>query len=443
MTSETIITNPISTLLGTVGPQQAVPQVEAAKARAAKAGGPAAAAAPATKATPPGPVGKAGARKRHYGILASFVLLVVAPVLTTGFYLYAIAKDQYISTVSFSVRAEEISSALSLLGGLSSLSGTSSSDADILYQFIQSQELVQRVDEKLNLRKIYGKPAFDPYFAFNPDSSIEALVKYWRRVVKIAYDHSTGLIELQVHAFDPRDAQKVAQEIYDQSSAMINQLSATGRDDATRYAKEDLDTAIERVKVARTALTEFRSRTQIIDPSADIQSQMGLLNSLQQQMTESIVELNLLQTSAQAKGDPRIEETRRRIEVIQKLIDKERDKFGGGGVNTANPTETTAAEGGGAAKENSNYSTLVGQFEELNVDREFAEKAYLAALAGYDTALAKAQRQSRYLAAYVSPTLAQESIVPQRLQSLLVVLALVLAGWSILMLVYYSVRDRR
>jgi capsular polysaccharide transport system permease protein len=190
-------------------------------------------------------------------------------------------------------------------------------------------------------------------------------------------------------------------------------------------------------------MTAFRSRTQIIDPSADIQSQMGLLNSLQQQMTASIVELNLLQSTAPAKGDPRLEQAQRRIEVIQKLIDKERDKFGGGvGLTPSSPTDTPAAAGD-AKTTTGNYSTLIGQFEELNVDRDFAEKAYLAALAGYDTALAKAQRQSRYLAAYVNPTLAQESIAPKRLQSLLVVMALALGAWSILLLIYYSVRDRR
>lgn len=442
MTSETIITNSIPAPSGKIGAQPVAPQAGAAKVGVVKPLGPAAAASNPAKASPPGPVAKAKARQRHYGFLASFILLVLAPVLTAGFYLYAIAKDQYISTVSFAVRTEELSSALSLLGGLTSLSGASSSDADILYQFIQSQELVQRVDEKLDLRAIYSKPTFDPYFAFSPEGSIEALVKYWHSVVKIAYDRSTGLIELQVHAFNPQDAQRIAQEIYGQSSAMINQLSATGRSDATRYAKEDLDTAIERIKLARTALTEFRSRTQIIDPSADIQSQMGLLNSLQQQMTASIVELNLLQSTAQAKGDPRLEEAQRRIEVIQKLIDKEREKFGGGGIAASGPTAAPAAEGD-AADDTSNYSTLIGQFEKLNVDREFAEKAYLAALAGYDTALAKAQRQSRYLAAYVNPTLAQESIAPKRLQSLLVVLALTLSGWSILLLIYYSVRDRR
>lgn len=378
----------------------------------------------------PDAVGRARAHLRHYGILTSFVVTVVIPSLVSLFYLFVIAEDQYASSVSFSVRSEDLGSALSLLGGLSSLSGASSSDADILYQFIQSQELVQRIDDKIDLHMIYSKPTFDPVYAFDKDGSIEDLVSYWSSMVKIFYDRGTGLIELRVQAFDPQDAQRVAQEIYDQSSLMINQLSAIGRVDTTRYAKQDLDTAIERLKAARTALTEFRSRTQIVDPSADIQSQMGLLNTLQQQMTASVVELNLLQATSKPEGDPRIEESERRIAVIQKLIDQEREKFGvGKGVN--------APDG------ENNFSTLVGEFERLNVDREFAEKAYLAALATYDTAVAKAQRQSRYLAAHVMPTLAEDARYPQRTETVLLIAGLLLAAWGIAMLIYYSVRDRR
>jgi capsular polysaccharide transport system permease protein len=159
-------------------------------------------------------------------------------------YLFAIAEDQYASSLSFSVRSENIEDTLGILGGLSSLSGTSSSDTDVLYQFIQSQELVKRVDARIDLRAIYSKPDFDPYYAFDKTGSIEDMVDYWRSMVKTFYDSGTGLIELRVHAFDPVDAQKIAQEIYNQSSAMINHLSAIGRDDATRCAKDDMNRAM-------------------------------------------------------------------------------------------------------------------------------------------------------------------------------------------------------
>lgn len=413
------------------GQRPAAPQaapVQAPPVQAPPVQAPPVQAKPAEPQKVPAAVAWARMRLRHYGILFSFLAIVVAPALATLAYLYLIAEDQYASTVSFSVRSEEIAPSLSLLGSLSSLQGNSTVDADILYEYIQSQDLVQGVDEKLDLRAIYSKATGDPVFAFDKDGSIEDLVAYWGSMVKIFYDRGTGLIELRVQAFDPHDAQNVAAAIYADSSRLINQLSATGREDTTRYAKEDLDAAVTRLKEARTALTEFRSRTQIVDPSADIQSQMGLLSTLQQQLTAAMIELNLLQSSASPKGDPRIGETERRIAVIQKMIEDERAKFGVG--SAAKPGDDS-------------FSTLVGEFERLSVDREFAEKAYLAALAAYDGAVAAAQRQNRYLAAHVRPTLAEAALYPQRLQISLVVFALLLAIWGILMLVYYSVRDRR
>lgn len=384
------------------------------------------AAAPAPKGLPQ-PVSPAGVKKRHFGILGSFALVVLIPLLLSTAYLFTVARDQYTSTIGFAVRSETVSSALGMLGGLASLSGTSSSDTDILYQYIQSQELVEKVDARLDLRRLYSKPEFDPVFTVDPDASIEALTRYWQRVVRIFYDNGTGLIELRVHAFDPQDARDVAQAIFEESSIMINMLSATARADATSYARDELDRAVERLSLARIALTQFRSRTQIVDPLADIQGQMGLLNSLQQQLSAAMIELSLLRETTRPE-DPRISQGERRIAVIETMIAEERRKLGGG------------TEGG---ENGSGMSTLVGEFERLSVDREFAEQAYLAALTAFENAQAEAQRKSRYLAAYSGPTLAQEPLYPRRGVLVGLVLAFTLMIWSIGLLIYYSVRDRR
>ena len=97
-------------------------------------------------------------------------------------------------------------------------------------------------------------------------------------------------------------------------------------------------------------------------------------------------------------------------------------------------------EVGGLGKD---YPTLMAEYEGLIVDREYAETAYRAALTALDAARAKISRQSRYLATYVEPTLSQEAEYPQReILAGLAALFLVLA-WSIMALVYYSLRDRR
>ncbi|KNG92250.1 hypothetical protein ATO11_18500 [Pseudaestuariivita atlantica] len=368
---------------------------------------------------------RARPRRRHFMLVLSLLLMVAAPTGVAGWYLYTVAADQYHSTVGFSVRKEEINSPVEILGGITSLSGSATSDTDILYEFIQSQEMVEAVDAVLDLRAIYSKAPDDPVFSFDPSGSREDLVDYWNRVVRIFYDSGTQLIELRVTAFEAADAQAVAQAVFDESSRMINQLSAIARDDATRYAREELDRAVDRLRKARQAVTEFRSKNQIVDVDADIQGQMGLLTSLQAQQAEALIELDLLRETTR-ENDPRIVNAERKLEVISRRIADERKKLG---VDDEGQRES--------------YATLVGEFEVLTVDREFAESAYTAALASYDAALSEAQRQSRYLAAYIQPTLAEEARYPQRAVLLALIGGFLFLGWALITLVFYSIRDRR
>lgn len=368
-------------------------------------------------------------KKRHWGLMASFVAVVVLPFVATVLYLAFEANDQYMSTTGFTVRSQESGGATELLGGLAQFAGGSTaSDSDILYEFIQSQEMVEAVDAKIDLRAHYTVPwPGDWAFALWPDATMEDLVWYWQRIVGISYDSGTGLIQVQAKAFDAQTARAVATAILSESQDRINALNNRAREDAMRYARDDLDTAIARLKGAREALTRFRTRTKIVDPEADIQGRMGVMNNLQQQLAEALIEYDLLRGTT-SDTDPRLTKTQQRIDVIRERIRIERQTFASDNTDT------------GAVGED--YPTLIAEFESLNVDLQYAEEAYRAALTALEVAREDAARQSRYLATYVKPTLAQASEYPKRwILSGLAGLFLVLI-WSIGTLIYYSIRDR-
>ncbi|SHF80006.1 capsular polysaccharide transport system permease protein [Loktanella atrilutea] len=373
--------------------------------------------------------GPARGRRRHRVLALSFVVMVLLPILASGFYLYTRAADQYASTLGFTVRSEDGTSASDLLGGLSASlgGGGSASDANILYEFIRSQEIVRKVGATLDLEQMYTRHAdTDPLLSYSTNGTIEDLTDYWQRMVRISYDNTTGLTELTVLAFDPADARQIAEAIYAESSRMINALSDVVRDDATRYAQQDLDLALERLKTAREALTAFRLANQIVDPNADIQTQMGLLSTLQTQQANALIEFEQLRETA-SSTDPRLDQARRKLAVIEQLIAAERQKFGKGG----------------GGEDGVEYARTISDFERLTVEREYAETTYAAALAALDGARAAASRQSLYLAAYITPTLAEKSEYPQRglILGLLVLFSLLI--WSIACLIYYALRDRR
>ncbi|MCA0922785.1 sugar transporter [Pseudooceanicola nanhaiensis] len=371
---------------------------------------------------------RASFHRRHWGLLLSFFLVVIVPLTAAATYLYGVSLDRYGSITGFTVRSEESGGASELLGGIVQFTGSSSSsNSAILYEFIQSQEMVEAIDAQFDLRAIFSAHwGDDPLFSLWPDASIEELLWYWQQAVRISFDQSSGLIEVRVIALDADTAQSLAQGIVAESQKKINEMNQNARADAMRYAEADLAEAIERLKTARGALTAFRTRTQIVDPSADIQGQMGVVNSLQQQLASALVELDLLRSTSSTQ-DPRVTQVQRQIDAIRSRIADERasfanDKFGSGEAD---------------------YPTLMAEYEGLTVDREYAEESYRAALTALDAARAQASRQSLYLATYIQPTLPQDSKFPQRGMILGLLAAFLVLVWGILTLIYYSLRDRR
>ncbi len=372
------------------------------------------------------PAGKSRLRPRHYGLLASFGLLVVAPVLISAWYLWARAADQYVSITGFSVHREDVNPASSLLGGLAGFSGSSSTDTDILYQYIHSQQLVADLDATMDLRGMWSKPAGDPVFAYDTSGQIEDLVDYWRDMVSVRYDSATRLIEVRVLAFAPQDAQALTTAILAKSTAMINRLNEVASQDTYRYAQEQLSRTTEALVMARAEVTRFRNLHQMVDPGAELVAQSGVIATLQQELTGAQVRLDMLRTTT-VETDRRLPQAARRVAVIEAQIGAERQKLGQGGGDSG-------AQG---------YADLVAEFERLGVERQFAEEGYHAARVAFEVARADAERQGRYLAAHIAPTLPESARYPARGMMLAIIAAFALALWSIAALIYYAQRDRR
>lgn len=380
------------------------------------------AASPARSAPPPPETAPARLRGRHRMILASFVVVVVLPVLAATGYLYTRAVDQFHSEVAFSIRSEEVSSAAAgLLGAITQIGSGSASDADILYEYIRSQRIVEAVDGDLDLRAIYTRPEGDPVFALQEGAAIEDLLDYWHDMVTVDFESGTGIIRVRANAFTRDDAHAIAQAILVESSALVNALSEQSREDAVGFARDELAEAEDNLRLMRQRLSDFRIENRIVDPTADVAGQMGLLNALQSELAQALVERDEL-LSFVGDDDQRVLQANRGIDAITGRIEQERATLG-------------VAEGA--------LPEIVGTYEELLVDLEFANAAYTQTLAGLAAARAEARRQSRYLAPHIQPTMAQNALYPRRaMLSGLIALFLTL-GWGVLMLIYYNVRDNR
>lgn len=372
----------------------------------------------------PQEVGSARLMKRHYALIISLFTVVLLPTILTSAYMFLIAKDQYSSKLSFSVRSSDAGSSPLMLLGMPQLTGTTTADTDILYQYLRSQRVVEQVNNKIGLKSIYASEGGDFFFSLSPNASIEEMVNFWNRMVRVVLDTRTGIISVEVLSFNPHQSQSLAVAIEKLATDLLNQLSVAARADATKYAKHDLDKALRRLVDARTNLTLFRNKTRLIDPSSTLQTQIGLLELLSQKLVDAEIELALLLDEL-SKNDPRVERAEKKTITIRERLEDEKTKLG------SQPNVET------------NYAEIVSEYESLTVEKEYAEQQYVSALAAMDAAAAEAQRQTRYLASHIEPTLAQEATHPKRLITTLLVFIISLLFWSLFVLVFYSARDRQ
>lgn len=366
-------------------------------------------------------------RRRKFALWFSFLLMVAAPTGLGSWYLFEKAADQYVSYVSFAVRSPDATAASPMMELFGGGSDTTRADTQILYEYLQSQPLVVRVDAALDLRAVYNDPRADTVFRYGDDPSIEGLVEYWNLAQTVSYDSAAGIIYVEIRAFDPDDAQAIATALVGESERLINDLSAKSRRDAIAFALADLKEAETRVRDVRVALQRFRGAAGTADVSLDIQSAMSLVSSLRERRAEIAADFD---SRKQMLGpdSPTLLALGRQLDAVDEQISLEESRI--------------ASSGSDGSAESGSLADAAGMQEELMVERQFAENMYTAALASVETARAEARRSQRYLAIHIDPTRSDEAEHPRRWTLSIALGALCLVLWSILQLIASSIRDR-
>lgn len=366
---------------------------------------------------------KARTRPRHWLVLLSFFLVVVGPAGYANWYLHEKAADMFASKLAFTIESDDspiLTGFEALLGGGSS--GGSADKAEVLYGFIRSQNLVETLDERLDLRAVYNKGGEDWFFQLGPDAPIEDLVDYWQSVAIVSF--AGGIVSVEVRAFTPEDAQRIASAVLDESTALINQMSEDAREDALRDARENLEEKEANLTARRRALAELRATDQIISPEIELPQILARIGELEGQLDIERIKLDELLQFAPS-GDSRIVSAERRISTLESLIEQERRKLA-----SASGSEQTMSES-------------VGRFETATVDVEIAQAAYTAALASYESARTEARRQSIYLTAHIAPTKAETPAYPEKYFLGGLTTLFLFLGWVVLVMIGYNIKDRR
>ena len=372
-----------------------------------------------------------GAPPRYAAKIGAFVsslniwfwALVGLPTLIAGVYYFALASDLYLSEVKFVVHGPAKGPASSISAMLMSAAASSvSEDTYAVHEYLMSRDAVRRLEKEDDLRQLLGRPEGDLITRFPGilfwRKDFEALYKAYSNFVSVEVDSSSGVSTLDVKAYRPEDAQRVAQALLTFSEQLINALNERARHDALAVFKREVDSTEQNIAKIQSELTAYRVKQKMLDPKSASAGPIGLLAQMNAQLASS--KGQLAEIIRNSPSSPHIPLIRTRINSLEKLIAEERGKITGGSGSVA---------------------TALGEYERLDVQRLLAEKTLASAFTSLEAARLEAQRQQLYLETIAQPNLADYPLYPKRLASFATVAATCLLVYGIAWLLVSGVRE--
>ncbi|MBS7544289.1 hypothetical protein [Ancylobacter oerskovii] len=351
------------------------------------------------------------ARKR---LGLSFFIAVIVPTLCAAFYLAFLSTPRFLAEAKFVVRGT-----LELIGGestrfsrdLSGLSGlTNNQEGHILVDHVMSQAVVERLLNKIDLYAIYHIPRRTPDSAPQQDPAIEKLMAAWRSMVHVTMDSVTGILTLDVQAYSAENAILVSQGILDESTAMVNELTARARQDRLERATKEVELARADLDNLLKQFEAFRNQQGTVDANYSGLALQGLVGLLRDQRVKLRAELA---TARASMGDDsastrtlsnRLESLEKEIADIEAQID---------GTASRDSVERAAVP-----------QSLAEQ-EKLETQRNLVIERVSRAEASQSAALSESQRQQAFLMVFEPPFLPHIATFPQvRLDTLITFLVL-------------------
>ena len=362
----------------------------------------------------PAPVqfGRRPARPRNWRRLAYLLLLVGLPTALAALYFGLVAPDRYVAEARFIVRKPASIGASSLMP-VSPEQTLQSGDEDAyaVRDFILSRDGMQAMLDRGDLRAAIARSGADPLWRFPgplTGHTDEQLYRYYLDIVTVTHEVTSGVSTLRVQAFNPADARRLAAGLTDAGEVLLNQLQARARQDAVRVATSEVERARGLATAAQQALTEFRTRESVVDPTLLAQTVLATITALSLQVVEAGAQLDLLQHAS--AGSPQIPPLRSRAAALQAQIDRERATLAGADTS---------------------FAPKIAEYERLVLLRDFAVRNFIASLTALETARLDVLRQRIYLERVVQPREADQAAYPYRVINILVVFGVGLLAYRL------------
>nr|WP_141031679.1 capsule biosynthesis protein [Campylobacter lanienae] len=362
--------------------------------------------------------------KERLNRLDSFKTVIYIMIVVIFYYTF-IAADRYVSNVSLSVKSTDGSSPVSL-SGIESLVGVASSsteDIKLLQEYIKSFDMLQKLDEKINLRSLYEKQKLDLFFRIYSSTSKESYLKYYRDRIHILFDDTTGLLNVAVEGFSPEDARTISAAILEECERFINEISHNIAREQLRFAQGELESAKQKYKDAKNELLAFQNEYGVFDPQSLAKTKAGFITEIELQISKKETELNTMRSYLNENA-PEILALKAELRAHKEQLEKERRKV------ASNASQDK-------------LNDVVAQFEALYLNLSFAEDVYKTAITAVETTRIEIGRKAKQVVVIQSPYVPDSAAYPNKMYNIITIFVILTLIFGVVRLVRAIIDEHR
>jgi len=349
-----------------------------------------------------------------------FLAFVVLPLVIVTLYEYILASDRYESTAALYITVEKAQSSPFDLTLLGITSAGSSRDILVLKAFIDSQSMLKKIDKSVGLRQHFSDPSIDFWSRLANDASREEYHEYYLNHISATFDDEAQLLILSVQSFDAKYSQKVLDLIIRESQIFIDRLN----ENITKSQLSFFDTAVKESEIAltkeRRKLRTFQKENNFLSTEVATTSIVGTISALEQAMAQKKSELNS-RFGLLGENSPTLRRLRAEIKALNEQIQREKNRLASG--------------------KDGSVSELDSIFRELTLLVEFKALRYKGNLDAREKAQTEAARRLRFLTIVSAPTLADESLYPDRPYIIMTTAILALMIYFIASIMLATIRE--
>ena len=272
-------------------------------------------------------------RRRRLGALVMRLLLfVILPTIAVGVYYFSFASPLYSTYSQFQIQRADGGGGMEGASLFSSSPLANNTDSVAVQGYLTSREAMNRLNEDLNFKNTYQDPALDPIRRLSADATNEEAYKVYKDSVKIGYDPTEGLVNMEVIAPDPELSKAFSLALIGYAEEEVDKMTSRVRDDQMQGATENYKEAEAAVLAAQRRVQELQTQLGVLDPVAESTVVMGQISQLEAQLSQKRLELGQLQANPTPLPN-RVEALRGDITRLQDMINETRSQLTeGGGV---------------------------------------------------------------------------------------------------------------